>query len=135
MNQLATCPQGVTLEAEAILARVDFGANPYLQALSRGDLDLAEFRATQAQFFFAVEFFSRPMAALVGRIPDPLQRLDILRNLIEEHGEFEQGDFHVSTFRAFLASIGVAPGELGDLELWPEVRAFNSVLLSSCVHD
>ena len=133
MTQLSTL--SVSLAADAVLARVDFAANPYLRALSGGSLTLAEFRATQAQFFYAVEFFSRPMAALVGRIPDPVQRLDILRNLIEEHGEFQQGDFHVSTFRAFLGSIGVDPAQLPGLDLWPEVRAFNSVLLSSCVHD
>jgi pyrroloquinoline-quinone synthase len=125
----------VALEAEAVLSRVDFSTNPYLRDLSEGRSSLAEFQATQAQFFFAVEFFSRPMAALVGRIPDPIQRLDILRNLIEEHGEFEQGDFHVSTFKAFLRSIGVDPAQLRSLAVWPELRAFNSVLLSSCVHD
>jgi len=128
-------PLSVALEADAVLAQVDFAQNPYLQALTGGGLTLEEFQATQAQFFFAVEFFSRPMAALVGRIPDPVQRLDILRNLIEEHGEFQQGDFHVSTFKAFLESIGVDPAQLPALDLWPELRAFNSVLLSSCVHD
>lgn len=135
MTLLSTLSGEVAREADSILARSDFAANPYLVALSKGSLSLEAFRATQAQFFYAVEFFSRPMAALVGRIPDPLRRLDILRNLIEEHGAFDPGAFHVSTFKTFLSSIGVDPEHLPDLVLWPEIRAFNSVLLSSAVHD
>lgn len=125
----------VLARAQATLERVDFARNPYLVALADGSMPLEAFQATQEQFFFAVEFFSRPMAALVARIPDPARRLDVLHNLLEEHGDLDPARFHVTTFRAFLAAIGADPGRLATLELWPEVRAFNSVLLTACVHD
>lgn len=126
---------GVTARACEVLDRVGIMSNPYLRDLRGGAMSADAFRRTQEQFFFAVTFFPRPMAALVGRIPDPRQRLDILHNVVEEHGEFDETRFHHTTFQQFLRTIGGAPDRLDDLMIWPEVRAFNSVLTSACVLD
>ena len=130
----ARAPQ-VAARANEVLDRVDILHNPYLEALVDGSMPLDSFRRTQEQFFFAVTFFPRPMAALVGRLPDPAQRLDILRNLVEEHGEFEQSAFHHTTFQEFLRRIGSEPEKLDQLDLWPAMRAFNSVLATACLMD
>lgn len=124
----------VSAAAQAILCRTDILGNRYFNDLAT-DMSLTAFRRTQEQFFFAVTFFSRPMAALVGRLPLPHQRLDILHNLVEEHGDFHSEYFHHTTFQQFLASIGSDPAQLDDLPLWPEVRAFNSALSTACVLD
>ena len=126
---------GVTARANAILDRSGIMANPYFGELQSGAMALDAFRRTQEQFFFAVTFFPRPMAALVGRIPDPKQRLDVLHNLVEEHGEFQEQRFHHNTFQQFLRTIGANSDTLDDLMIWPEVRAFNSVLTAACVLD
>jgi pyrroloquinoline-quinone synthase len=94
-----------------------------------------QFRRTQEEFFFAVTFFPRPMAALVGRIPSPKSRLDILHNLVEEHGEFEESRFHHTTFQQFLRSLGSQTKKLEKRPLSPALRAFNSVLTCACVLD
>jgi len=75
------------------------------------------------------------MAALVGRIEDPAARVDILRNLVEEHGEFDQRAFHHNTFQEFLLRLGTDISSLREASVWPELRAFNSVLIASCVLD
>jgi pyrroloquinoline-quinone synthase len=137
MNAPATisrAPQ-VTAHADAVLKKTDFSRNPYLVALRDGSMSLDHFRRTQEQFFFAVTFFPRPMAALVGRIADPRQRLDILHNLVEEHGEFQEDLFHHTTFQKFLSLIGSTPEERENRPIWPCLRAFNSVLTASCVLD
>ena len=131
----ATLTSGVSARAGAILERSGIMANVYFRDLQSGAMPLDAFRRTQEQFFFAVTFFPRPMAALVGRIPDPKQRLDVLHNLVEEHGEFQEQRFHHNTFQQFLRSIGADPDRLDDLMIWPEVRAFNSVLTTACVLD
>ena len=131
----ATRAAGVTARANAILEQSGIMANPYFRALRDGTMPLDAFRRTQEQFFFAVTFFPRPMAALVGRIPDPKQRLDVLHNLVEEHGEFDEQQFHHATFQQFLRTLGARPETLDDLMIWPEVRAFNSVLTAACVLD
>lgn len=125
----------VTQFAEQAIAERGLLQNPYFQSLQSGAMTLDQFRATQEQFFFAVSFFSRPMAALVGRIPEPRTRLDILHNLVEEHGEFREEAFHHTTFQQFLRAIGSDPSKLEALDLWPCVRAFNSVLTCACVLD
>jgi pyrroloquinoline-quinone synthase len=121
--------------AERVLKRIDILGNPYFRSLADGSMSLPVFRRTQEQFFFAVTFFSRPMAALVGRIPHPRRRLDILHNLVEEHGEFDEEAFHHTTFQRFLRSIGARWEEKELLPLWPAVRAFNAVLTAACVLD
>jgi pyrroloquinoline-quinone synthase len=126
---------GVTARANEILEQSGIMANPYFRDLQNGAMSLEAFRRTQEQFFFAVTFFPRPMAALVGRIPDPKQRLDVLHNLVEEHGEFQEQQFHHNTFQQFLRTIDSDPTRLDDLIIWPEVRAFNSVLTTACVLD
>ena len=125
----------VTARAAAVLGRVNILENPFFRALADGSMDLAYFRRTQEQFSFAVTFFPRPMSALVGRITDPRRRLDVLRNLVEEHGEFDEAAFHHTTFRRFLSTIGGDPAGLDGVRIWPCVRAFNSVLTAACVLD
>src|SRR6266481_4686215 len=125
----------VTAQAEAILKQVGILQNPYFQTLVDGTMTLDYFRRTQEQFFFAVTFFPRPMAALVGRIPHPKLRLDILHNLVEEHGEFRENAFHHTTFQQFLRSVGSDPEKLETAPLHPGLRAFNSVLTCACVLD
>jgi len=120
---------------KSVLANRNFSGNPYFVALREGHMSLENFRRSQAQFFFAVTFFPRPMAALVGRIVDPLRRLDILRNLVEEHGDFDASRFHHTTFQQFLSSLDIDVRQLEHLTLWPEVRAFNSCLSNACVLD
>lgn len=125
----------VTARAAEVLRRIDILSNPYLRALRDGTMTLDGFRRSQEEFFFAVTFFPRPMAVLVGRIPDPKQRLDILHNLVEEHGEFDEQAFHHNTFRHFLRSIGSDPDKVEAFPRSAPMRAFNSVLTASCVLD
>jgi pyrroloquinoline-quinone synthase len=125
----------VTACADAILKRVNILNNTYLVDLRNGAMSLDCFRRTQEQFFFAVTFFPRPMAALVGKIPNPKHRLDILHNLVEEHGEFEEQSFHHNTFRQFLRTLDSDPTKLDRCGPWPVLRAFNSTLTAACVLD
>ena len=125
----------VTARADEVLHRVRIDRNPYLMALVHASMSLEAFRTTQEQFFFAVTFFPRPMAALVGRLPDPRQRLDILRNVVEEHGDFDEAAFHHTTFQEFLRRIGSEVDTLDEVDLSPAVRAFNSILTTACVLD
>ncbi|MFG2632232.1 TenA family transcriptional regulator [Streptomyces sp. NPDC048473] len=123
----------VTALADQALTHVDIINNPYLLALEDGSLALEDFRASQEQFGFAVTYFARPMASLISRIEAPGDRVGILRNIVEEHGDFAPHAFHHATFRRFLASIGSAdPAHLDALTVSSAVHAFNSVLSSLC---
>ena len=119
-----------------ILSESEFESNPYFVALKSGEFDKSDFIETQIQFFFAVVFFSRPMAALAAKIPTPEQRLEVLRNVWEEHGEGMLDQTHGRTFLQLLNKLGgVTPSEVHDRQLWPEVRIFNTTLVGAAVLD
>ena len=121
---------------DAILAETDAARNPYFVALRDGSFEKADFVETQIQFFFAVVFFGRPMAVVAAKIPGGRERLDILRNVWEEHGEGNVHGFHERTFLTFLERLdGVDEGAVHARALWPEVRAFNTVLTGAAVMD
>lgn len=119
-----------------VVSSTDFDNNLFFRSLVDGSMTRDEFRLTQEQFYYAVTFFPRPMAALVGRLPEPEQRLDILHNVVEEHGEFDEAAFHKTTFEQFLGSLGADVESLKKHpDLWPEIRSFNSALTGSCLMD
>ncbi len=126
---------GVKEAAELVLSRAGMARNEYLRALEDGLMTLPGFRRTQEQFYFAVVFYPRPMAALAARLPEPEERIEVLHNLVEEHGDFREGAFHKNTFRAFLESIGSEPTAVAKAAVWPELRAFNAALAASCALD
>lgn len=126
-----TAPR-VLAQARRTLQESGILKNPYLEALRNNTLTLEEFRGSQERFYFAVSFFPRPLAALLSRLSDPKDRLDILHNLVEEHGEFSEPGFHQNTFKRFLRSVGSEPETLDSLGPGPAARAFNSVLYAAC---
>ncbi len=134
MMTTTRAPQ-VTARADAVLRNTRLLENPYFETLLNEDMSLDLFRRTQEQFQFAVQFFPRPMAALVARIPEPQQRLEILHNLVEEHGDFNESAFHQTTFREFLSTIGSDVELVGHSTIEPAVHAFNNTLNAACMLD
>lgn len=124
----------VTDRAQSILAKVGIMENPYFCDLQSGAMSLEVFRLTQEQFYFNVAYFARPMIALLSRIPDPRTRLDILHNVVEEHGDFQTDAFHETTIRKFVQSIG-GDTDFGNMRPWASVDAFNNILMGTCVLD
>ncbi len=119
-----------------ILKESMFRENPFFMALKEGTFTKNDFIETQIQFFFAVVFFNRPMAALAAKIPTAQLRLEVLRNVWEEHGEGDVQRNHGETFIEFLKRLGnIVPADIECRALWPEVRAFNTTLIGCCVLD
>jgi pyrroloquinoline-quinone synthase len=134
MNDRAdTEPKEILHCVDDIIVAGGLMQNRYFTTLVSGEMSLDSFRRTQQQFYFAVDFFSRPMSALLMRLPRPQQRLGILENVVEEHGNFRADAFHEATFRQFLVSIGCeAPASD---EIVPAVHAFNATILAACLSD
>lgn len=110
--------------------------NPYFISLKDETMTKQEFVETQVQFYFAVIFFSRPMMALAAKIPSPQQRIEILRNIWEEHGEGRLEKSHGQTFEMFLARIdNLTHSQIYQRDLWPQTRILNTTLMGSCSLD
>jgi pyrroloquinoline quinone (PQQ) biosynthesis protein C len=119
----------------AIKVRFDPGAHPYFRALEDGSFSREDFLETQIQFLFAVVFFSRPMAVLLGRMPLPSMRMGLLENVSDEHGGGNLRRSHEATFMTLLARLGAPPEAVEARALWPEVRAFNTTLTGAAIAD
>jgi pyrroloquinoline-quinone synthase len=117
---------------KAVCARRSLLTNDYFRHLQEGTMSQAGFQQSQAQFYFAVRFFSRAMATLAARLPDSRRRMALVHNLAEEHGDFQAAQAHDRTFVQFLASVGWGPERLAQTIEGPEVAAFNYGLLGVC---
>ncbi|HSI87007.1 MAG: iron-containing redox enzyme family protein [Candidatus Methylacidiphilales bacterium] len=101
---------------------------------------LETFRLSQAQFYFAVRFFSRPMAMLTARMPTSEGRRSLLHNLAEEHGfddessvpRFDPALAHDLTFLTFMHRIGMDRTAMRQVREGAGVRAFNLALMGAC---
>lgn len=129
----------------ALMKAVDFQAarrpileNRYFTALRDDTMSREDFERSQRQFFFAVRYFSRPMAALMARMPDSASRQGLIHNLSEEHGfedeeptaaGFDPTVAHDLTFLAFLKTLGISGPEMAVEREGPGVRAFNTGLM------
>lgn len=120
---------------DANLADSGLMKNRYFQMLQSGEMSLESFRRSQQQFYFAVDYFSRPMSALMMRIPSGDERLGILENIVEEHGNFHLHAFHEATFRQFLKAIGGSNERPDAHSMRPVVHAFNATVMSACLSD
>jgi pyrroloquinoline quinone (PQQ) biosynthesis protein C len=119
-----------------VLTEVPYATNPYFVNLAGGEFKKEDFIETQAQFFSNVIFFSRPMAAVAGRIPSPEMRLEVLRNIWEEHGEGQLSVGHGTTFLTFLNRLaGLSEEDVLRRGLWAETRMFNTLLAGVSVLD
>jgi len=119
-----------------VLADYPIASNPYFRSLRDGTLGKDDFLATQVQFYYAVVFFSRPMAVLAAKIPSAAARTAILRNVWEEHGEGEPEHRHGATFLQLLDRLaGLRQQDVEQHALWPELRAFNTTLIGCCALD
>ncbi len=121
---------------ERVLKDIDYAENPYFVNLRANTFEKADFIETQIQFYYAVIFFSRPMAALAAKIPAPELRLEVLRNIWEEHGEGTLAQAHGKTFLEFLRRLGgVSEDQVHLRGLWADVRIFNTTLSGAAVLD
>jgi pyrroloquinoline-quinone synthase len=119
-----------------VLEQTPYRVNPYFTNLKARTFPREDFLETQIQFYFAVVFFSRPMAALAAKIPDARLRVEVVRNVWEEHGEGDEARVHGHTFLALLERLGdVGLQDVNRRALWPEVRIFNTTLAGACVLD
>lgn len=120
--------RGAVALADEVLRESRLFSSCFFEDVRRDRVRLCDFREMQKVFFFAVSYFSRPMAALVSRIDDQSKRMLVLENIIEEHGHGSYEKSHECTFLSFLESIDCQV----DIAEPPEVRMFNVGLMGVC---
>src|SRR3712207_4304266 len=87
---------------EGMLKDQSYLSRPYFQNLSNGKMSFEQFLSTQHQFYYAVVHFVCPLALVAAAVPTYEERVNIIKNLWEEHGEGTLKHTHGATFTEFL---------------------------------
>ncbi|WP_141325717.1 iron-containing redox enzyme family protein [Myxococcus sp. AB025B] len=110
-------------------------SSKYLNALTSGDFSREDFVEAQVHMRTAVANFSRPMALLLSRLPNVSDRLPLLENVIDEHGNGKPGEAHDSAFCLLLERLGAPRGRVEKCRPWPEILAFNTSLAGTACFE
>lgn len=124
-----------TISADLVLANAREGTSvlqgTFFKHWKASTMSRRVFLHTQRQFRHAKNYFSRPMAALISRITAFDKRIDVLANIVEEHGDFDKSHSHSQSFLAFVGTMaeGIDDPDTSNVPS-PPVHMFNSTLMA-----
>ena len=93
-----------------------------------GSMSFELFKSSQANFYSAVCYFSRPMFSLCSKIDNYEDRLIILENIIDEHGNGNIKDSHGKTYKKYLLKLGVNKKDINKTFNHSAVSNFYSII-------
>ena len=100
----------------------------YFSRLLDGSMSFELFKSSQANFYSAVCYFSRPMFSLCSKIDNYEDRLIILENIIDEHGNGSIKDSHGETYKKYLLNLGVNKKDINKTFNHSAVSNFYSII-------
>ena len=107
----------------------------YFSKLTDGFMSLEVFKKSQANFYSAVCYFSRPMFLLCSRIDNYEERLIILENIFDEHGNGKIQDSHGNTYKKYLLTLGVSENDINKTFNHSAVSNFYSIMNKTIRND
>lgn len=103
--------------------------HPFYLAWTRGELRRETLTDYARQYYQHVAAFPTYLSAAHADCDDQFVRRQLLANLIDE----EAGEpNHPALWRQFAESLGVAPNELENVEIWPETAALIATFRRIC---
>ena len=103
--------------------------NKYFLDLIKKKITFKKFKETQVCFYDAVIFFTKPMFIIASKLNSYEQRLIILDNIMDEHGDGELSQTHGETFKQYLLSLGVLEEEILNRKQNKAANVFNKLLV------
>ena len=74
----------------------------YFRSLQNNTMTFDAFKESQTNYFCAVCYISRPLFSLCSRIDNYVDRLTILENIFDEHGNGNINEAHGNTYKKYL---------------------------------
>ena len=108
---------------------------PFFNYLLNGTMDKEQFKKSQISLIDAVEFFSRPMFVILSKLSTYKERLPIIENILDEHGNGEIDKAHGNTFRQYLVSLGATKKEINNRNLNKAVLEYNNALIKCATNN
>ena len=98
----------------------------YFKSLGNGTMSFDVFKKSQTNFYSAVCYFSRPLFVLCSRMNSYSERLKIIENIFDEHGNGEIDKAHGKTYKQYLINLGVKEQKIKENEFHISVKNFFS---------
>jgi len=98
----------------------------YFKSLANGTMSFDVFKKSQTNFYNAVCYFSRPLFVLCSRMESYSERLNILENIFDEHGNGDIDKAHGKTYKQYLINLGVKKQKIKKNEFHISVKNFFS---------
>ncbi len=108
---------------------------PFFNLLLNGTMDKEQFKKSQISLIDAVEFFPRPMFVILSKLSTYKERLPIIENILDEHGNGEIDKAHGNTFRQYLVPLGATKKEINNRNLNKAVLEFNNALIKCATNN
>jgi pyrroloquinoline-quinone synthase len=119
------------LNISDILEKNSFQDNSFFIALENGEMSREQFIMTQYQFYYAVTNFTKVLSLVASTIPTYEERVNIIKNIWEEHGEGNLAKTHGSTLSLLITRLSKdQPFKIRSAE--QAVIEFNRTLEESC---
>ena len=115
--------------------KTPIGSQKYFSNLISRKMPLEVFQQTQLNFFDAVLFFSKPMFIISSKLDSYQERIVLLENILDEHGNGDISKAHGKTFEHYLLSIGVSQVRINDHISSTASKYFNNYLLKAAEEE
>ncbi len=100
----------------------------YFSDLLDGSMSFELFKSSQTNFYSAVCYFSRPMFLLCSRMENYADRLTIIENILDEHGNGDINNSHAETYKSYLFNLGVNEKDIKETFSHSAVSNFYSII-------
>ena len=108
--------------------KTPLASHKYFSSLMDGSMSLELFKYSQLNFYSAVCYFSRPMFLLCSKMDNYTDRLTLLENIMDEHGNGDISNTHGETFKKYLQNLGINNREMSEKISHPAVVNFYSII-------
>ena len=98
----------------------------YFKSLVNGAMSFDVFKKSQTNFYSAVCYFPRPLFMLCSRIDSYSERLSILENIFDEHGNGDVKKSHGETYKQYLINLGIEKDKIKKNDFHISVKNFYS---------
>jgi len=108
---------------------------PYFKTLIDGTMTKEKFIETQIKFLDAVLFFSRPMFVISARLDSYEKRTNLLKNILDEHGNGDTEEAHGNTFKKYLLALGASDDDIKNRKSNSAVVSYNKSLMNCATNE
>ena len=108
--------------------KTPLASHKYFSSLMNGSMSLELFKYSQLNFYSAVCYFSRPMLLLCSKMDSYTDRLTLLENIMDEHGNGDINNSHAETYKSYLFNLGVNEKDIKETFSHSAVSNFYSII-------